>query len=69
VGHKFTLCKIGDIMNWYILIPFAIAVVALIIWLVMRNQKDEEKFEDQLKQNYPKEKDDAADVDTEEILK
>jgi hypothetical protein len=54
-------------MNWYILIPFAIAVVALIVWLVIRNNKDEEKFEDQLKQNYHKEG--VDDVDTEEILK
>ena len=56
-------------MNWYILIPFAIAVVVLIAWLVIRNQKDEVKFEDQLNQDYRKEKDIEGDVDTEEILK
>jgi hypothetical protein len=56
-------------MNWYILIPFTIIVVALIVWLIIRNQKDEVKFEDQLNQNYHKEKDEEGDVDTEEILK
>jgi hypothetical protein len=56
-------------MNWYILIPFAIAVVALIVWLVVRNQKDEVKFEDQLKQDYPKGNEAADDVDVEETVK
>jgi hypothetical protein len=56
-------------MNWYILIPFAIAVVSLIVWLVIRNQKDEEKFEEQLKQDYPKENEASGDTDVEEIVK
>ncbi len=56
-------------MNWYILIPFGIAVIALIIFLVKRNLKDEKKLEDQLKNDYPKPKDDKGDVETEEVLK
>lgn len=56
-------------MNWYILIPFAIIVVAFIVWLIIRNQKDEVTFEDQLNQAYHKEKEVEGDVDTEEVLK
>ncbi len=56
-------------MNWYILIPFGIAVITLIIWLVKRNQKDETQLEDQLKNDYPKPKDDKGDIAVEEILK
>ena len=43
-------------MNWYILIPFGIAAIALIIFLIVRNQIDEKKFEQQLNDDYPKTK-------------
>lgn len=56
-------------MNWYILIPFGIVVIALIIFLVMRNQKDEKQLEEQLKNDYPKPKDDEGDIEIEEPLK
>jgi hypothetical protein len=56
-------------MNWYILIPFGIAVIALIVFLVKRNQKDEVQLEDQLKNDYPKPKDDEGDITIEEVLK
>lgn len=42
------------IMNWTILIFFGIAVIALIIFLVVRNKKDKEDFEEVLKEDYPK---------------
>ena len=56
-------------MNWYILIPFGIAMIALIVFLIKRNQKDETQLEDQIKNDYPKPKGDKGDVETEEILK
>ncbi len=56
-------------MNWLLLIFFGIAVVALIIFLVVRNVKDEKQFEDQLNNDYHKIKDEEADTDTEEIPK
>ena len=56
-------------MNWPLLIFFGIAVVALIVFLVVRNAKDEKKFEDQLNNDYPKIKDKEGDNDTEEIPK
>ncbi len=56
-------------MNWLVMILFGIAVVALIIFLVVRNVKDEKQFEDQLKNDYHKTKDEEGDTDTEELPK
>ena len=56
-------------MNWYILIPFGIAAIVLIIFLVRRNQKDEKDFEKQLKDDYPKPDDENNDVEVEEVTK
>jgi hypothetical protein len=41
-------------MNWYIIIPIGIAAIGLIIFLIRRNIKDEEKLEEKLKQDYHK---------------
>jgi len=43
-------------MNWFIIISVGIAVIALIVFLMVRNQKDEKIFEKQLNDNYPKTK-------------
>ena len=53
-------------MNWFILIPFAVAVIVLVVFLVKRNQKDETRLEDQIKNDYRKSKDEEGDVDIEE---
>jgi hypothetical protein len=53
-------------MNWMILIPLAIAVIILIIFLIRRNLKDQEDFELYLKNNYRKEKDHEGDIETED---
>lgn len=56
-------------MNWYILIPFGIAAIALIVFLVKRNQKDEKQFEQQLKDDYQKPKDAKTDDTIDEEVK
>ncbi|HEY9361702.1 MAG TPA: hypothetical protein VIQ00_00470 [Chitinophagaceae bacterium] len=56
-------------MNWLILIPFGIAAIALIIFLVRRNIKDEKEFEEQIKHDYPKPKDEEGDIEIDEVLK
>jgi hypothetical protein len=56
-------------MNWLILIPVGVALVALIIFLIKRNQKDEAVFEEQLNNNYAKPKEDENDTDSEELTK
>ena len=56
-------------MNWPVLIPFTIVAVGLIVFLVWRNFKDEKQFEDQLKDDYPKSKDEEGDVEIDETMK
>ena len=50
-------------MNWPVLTIFGIAAIALMVFLVIRNQKDESNFENQLKNDYPKTKDEEGDVE------
>lgn len=52
-------------MNWLILIIFGIIAIALIVFLIIRNQKDEKKFEKQLDNDYPKSnrEDDDKEID------
>lgn len=56
-------------MNWTILIIFGVAIIALIIFLVVRNKKDEIEFEDQLKNDYRKPINDKEDEEVEERVK
>jgi uncharacterized integral membrane protein len=56
-------------MNWFILIPFGIAILILLVFLIIRNQKDEVKFEEQLKDDYHKPKNEGISTDIEEIVK
>jgi Tfp pilus assembly protein PilF len=43
--------------------------MALIVFLVRRNQKDEKKFEDQLKNDFPKSKEEEGDAEIDEVMK
>lgn len=56
-------------MNIPLLIVIGIAAVALVVFLIMRNQKDEKEFERQLNNDYRKTKDEEGDIDTEEKTK
>lgn len=57
-------------MNWLLLVPVALALIALIIFIIKRNKKDEKEFEQQMNEDYPKPKADGNDVDTgEEVIK
>ncbi len=56
-------------MNWLILIPVGIVLVALVIFLAIRNQKDEKKFENQLNNDYRKSKEEEGDTEVDEIPK
>jgi large-conductance mechanosensitive channel len=52
-------------MNWLIIIIVGILIIALIVFLVIRNQKDEKEFEKELDNDYhkPKSKDEALEID------
>ena len=54
-------------MNWLILIIFGILAIALIVFLVVRNQKDEKNFERDLNNDFPKRKSDEADIDIDDL--
>ena len=56
-------------MNWTILTLFGIAVIALIIFLVVRNKKDKEDFEEVLKDDYPKLHEEKKDEEIDDRLK
>ncbi len=56
-------------MNWLILIPVGILLIALVTFLVIRNQKDEKEFEEGMNNDFHKSKDEENDIDTEEIMK
>lgn len=52
-------------MNWPFLIIFGIAVVALVVFLIVRNQKDETELEQQIKEDYRSPQDIIAAEDDE----
>jgi hypothetical protein len=56
-------------MNWTVLILFGIAAIALITFLIVRNQKDEKVFEDQIKNDYHKTKDEEGDAEIDKVTK
>jgi len=56
-------------MNWPVLIVTGMALIALLVFLIRRNFKDERKFEKQLKNDYRKTKDEEGDIVTDEELK
>ncbi len=49
-------------MDLTTVILVAIAVMAIIIFLIFRNKKDEKEFENNLNNDYPKPKEHDADV-------
>ncbi len=56
-------------MNIPFLIIFGIGVIALIVFLVRRNNKDEEVFEDQMNNDFHKSKDEEGDAEIDEVMK
>ncbi len=57
------------VINWPLLIIVGILLIALVIFLIVRNQKDEKKFEKQLNEDYHKSKEQEGDKDPEEFPK
>ncbi len=56
-------------MNWYIIIPFGIAVIAGIVFIIIRNNKDGKQLEKKLNNDLPVSKAEDADRDSEEAMK
>ena len=56
-------------MNLAVLILFGIGAIALIVFLVVRNQKDRTKLEDQLNNDFHKSKDEEGDIEADDVIK
>lgn len=54
-------------MNWTIIIIVGILLIALLVFLIMRNQKDEAEFEKNLNNDYTKPKDEKDDSEIDEL--
>ena len=53
-------------MNWAIIVIVGVVVLALLIFINIRNKKDKKDLTDKLKNDYRKTKDEENDVSTEE---
>ncbi len=56
-------------MNMPLLILFGILAIAFIVFLVVRNQKDKVKLEDDLNNDFHKSKDEEGDAEIDNVLK
>ncbi len=56
-------------MNWPVLIIVGIILIALVVFLLWRNLKDEKDFETQLKNDYHKPKEQEGDIEIDEVMK
>ncbi|WP_301922741.1 hypothetical protein [Ferruginibacter sp.] len=54
-------------MNWLIIIIVGILAIALIAFLVVRNQKDEKEFEKELNNDYAKPRSEDGDIEIDEL--
>lgn len=55
-------------MNWIIIIIFGVAVIALLYFLFKTNQKDEETYEKEVNDEYPKPKERIKDIDIDDTM-
>ena len=54
-------------MNWFVLIIFGILAIGLIVFLVIRNQKDEKDFEKKLNNDYPKPRSEDGEIEIDKL--
>jgi len=55
-------------MDMSVIIPIAFAALVVIGLLVWKNRRDEKKVIDQMKEDYPKSKDEEGDAEIEEKM-
>jgi len=53
-------------INWPVIIIIGVVLVALLLFLVYRNQKDKKKLEQKLNEDFKKSKDEEGDADIED---
>ena len=64
---EFCMCYFTEfkfvIMNWYVIIIIGVLAIALIVFLVIRNQKDEEDLEKTIEDDYVNPKHEHIDTE------
>ena len=55
-------------MNWPIIISAGILAIALILFLVRKNNRDKKQLEEKIKNEYPH-RDEEGDAETDEVMK
>jgi len=56
-------------MNIPVLILVGIVLVGLVIFLVLRNQKDKKQLEEKLNNDFHKSKEEEGDIEIDEVMK
>jgi large-conductance mechanosensitive channel len=56
-------------MNWPLIIILGIVIIAFILFIVIRNLKDESDFENVIKNDYHKAKNEEGDIEIDEKMK
>lgn len=56
-------------MDWMLLILLGIAIIALLIFLIIRNRKDQKTFERQLNNDYRKKKEEEKDIEIDDTTR
>jgi preprotein translocase subunit YajC len=56
-------------MNIPVLIIFGIVIIVLIVFLLVRNQKDKKQLEEKLNNDFHKSRDEEGDIETDEAMK
>lgn len=68
-AEKFSTLRKPFFMNWPVIIGVGILLIALVVFLIRRNMKDEEEFEHLVNEDYHKSKDEEGDVRIDEETK
>ncbi len=53
-------------MNWIAFTILSIVLIGLVVFTIIRNQKDKKEFVHKLNNDYPKKKDEEGDIEIEE---
>lgn len=56
-------------MNWLTITAIAVPAIILVVFLIVKNQKDEKEFEEELKDDYIKPRNEEGDIEVDELTK
>jgi FtsZ-interacting cell division protein ZipA len=53
-------------MNWITIVIFGIVIIGLVVFTIIRNQKDKKELEQQINEDYPKKNEGNGEIEIEE---